>query len=124
MSRFGSSPVPGAAGEEFSHAEFEAALAARRELGPDYEAALVESFADKIDQTVAERSNAAVREQQASSGWDTEGFVIALVSLGVSVPVTALAASISDLPGLIVAWTGLVGINVANAWGRRRARKR
>lgn len=66
----------------------------------------------------------AVREQQASSGWDTEGFVIALVSLGVSVPVTALAANISDLPGLIVAWTGLVGINVANAWGRRRARKR
>ncbi len=97
-------------------------MPARRELGPDYEAALVESFADKIDQTVAERAEAAVREQQRSSGWDTEGFVIALVSLGVCIPVTAIAASIADLEGLIVAWTGLVGINVANAWGRRRAR--
>ncbi len=114
MSRFGSSPV-----------ESEAALAARRELGPDYEAALAESFADRIEQTVAERTEAALRERhQQSLGWDTEGFVIALVSLGISIPLTAIAAWADNVAGMIVAWTGLVGINVANAWGRRRARKR
>lgn len=124
MSRGGLSTLWRTPANTCSHVEVRVISGARRELGPDYEAALVESFADKIDQTVAERSNAAVREQQAASGWDTEGFVITLVSLGVCIPVTAISATIADLPGLIVAWTGIVGINVANAWGRRRARKR
>ncbi len=100
-----------------------ATVAARRELGTDYEAALVESFAEKVDQAVAERADAAVRAERRSSGWDSQGLVIALVSLGVSVPVTALAAITTDVRSVLVVWAGIVGVNLANAWGRRQARR-
>ncbi len=100
-----------------------ATVAARRELGTDYEAALVESFAEKVDEAVAVRADAAVRAERRSSGWDSQGLVIALVSLGVSVPVTALAAITTGVEGVLVVWTGIVGVNLANAWGRRQARR-
>ncbi|MDP9433223.1 MAG: hypothetical protein M3P91_11055 [Actinomycetota bacterium] len=39
--------------------------------------------------------------------------------MGFGVPLSALTGGVADLPGLLVAWTGIVGVNVAAAWGRR-----
>ncbi|MBN9105163.1 MAG: hypothetical protein J0I14_09185 [Propionibacteriaceae bacterium] len=45
---------------------------------------------------------------------------LAITSLGVGVPLTAIAVSEAGLPGLVVAWIGIVGVNAAYAWSRRR----
>ena len=101
--------------------EVEAALAARRDLGAEYDDAFVQAFADRIEQVVAERSSAAVAQRHLSDE-DTGGrqLVIGIVSLGTGIPITAIAGATADLPGIIVAWVGIVGVNVAHALSTRR----
>ncbi len=71
-------------------------LEARRELGPSYEPALVDSFAERI--------------------------ALGVVSLGSGIPITAIAGNAADpgLAGIVVAWAGIVGVNVAYALRGRR----
>ncbi|MCE1175235.1 MAG: hypothetical protein LWW77_11600 [Propionibacteriales bacterium] len=45
---------------------------------------------------------------------------LAISSLGIGIPLSAIASSTAGLPGLIVAWIGIVGVNVAFAWAQRR----
>lgn len=45
---------------------------------------------------------------------------LAITSLGVGIPLTAIAVSEAGLPGLIVAWVGIVCVNAAYASSRRR----
>ena len=44
---------------------------------------------------------------------------LAITSLGVGIPLTAIASAQAGLPGLIVAWVGIVGVNAAYATSRR-----
>lgn len=46
--------------------------------------------------------------------------VLGFVSLGTGIPITAIGGGIAGLPGIIVAWAGIVGINVAHALSSRR----
>lgn len=50
---------------------------------------------------------------------DKASFVIAIISLGVAIPLTAIAAGVSGLPGLVIVWIGLVLLNVAFGASRR-----
>jgi hypothetical protein len=45
--------------------ELRAALAARQELGPDFEPAIIESFLDRLDRTIDARVDARVSERLA-----------------------------------------------------------
>ena len=104
-----------------------ATVAARRELGADYEAELVESFVDRIDGTIKQRVDAELAERgggSAKGSDDPQPFVIAIVSLGTGIPITAIAGGVADLPGVVAAWVGIVGVNAAFSLGRRRARGR
>lgn len=93
--------------------ELAASLAARRELGPDYDAAFVEAVAERIERAMA--------------------LTVIGVSLGVSIPTSAIAADQAGPAGLTVVRVALVLINVAFAprprrrWAparRRRSRRR
>jgi len=44
-----------------------------------------------------------------------ERFGFGIVSLVLAVPLSAIGAGISGLPGLLVAWGGIVGVNVVQA---------
>ena len=98
--------------------DIEAALAARRELGPEYEPELVESFLAKVEQGLQERRPAAQHPQ-------TQGAVtpIVLGSIALGIPVTAIA--LSNAPGAggivvaIIAWIAIAVANLA-AMARRR----
>ncbi len=105
-------------GDEIERSEVEAALAARRELGTDYDDAFVEQFADRIEQVVQARAAAVPSPLEDDSGG--RQFVIGVVSLGTGIPITAIAGGIADLPGIITAWIGIVGVNVAHALSTRR----
>lgn len=103
--------------------EVAAALAARRELGPDYDLALAESFLERVEQRIDERILRGERlhadRDDAEQAQGHRQFVLGIVSLGTGIPITAISAAIADLPGLIVAWCGIVGVNLAHAVRRR-----
>lgn len=102
---------------ELPRDDLAASLAARRELGPDYDAAFVEAVAERI-----ERASAARRPIVAESekGERAMALTVVCVSLGVSIPVTAIAANQAGLSGLVVVWLAIVAINVAFALRPRR----
>lgn len=105
------------------HDEVESLLAARQELGPSMEPALVDSFAQKIiaevqRQTQEER---ALRERAAGGKKEADGAQLALgiVSMALSIPLTAIALG-SVFPWMaVVCWVGIVLVNVAYAMRSR-----
>ena len=103
--------------------DLQAALGARRELGPEYEAAIVESFVDNLERTIAARVDehlAEVDVKAAAAAGDTRQFVLGIVSLGTGIPITAISGAMADLLGMVFAWGGIVAVNYAYAWSRRR----
>jgi hypothetical protein len=97
---------------ELPRDDLAASLAARRELGPDYDAAFVDAVAERIRQASA-AGRPIIAEQE--KGERSMALTIACVSLVVSIPVTAIAATQTGLAGLAVVWLALAVINVAFA---------
>ncbi|MBG0832067.1 hypothetical protein HS041_30650 [Planomonospora sp. ID67723] len=127
--------------------DMRATIDARRDLGPEYEAALVESFVERLDATIAARVRAEVHatgaapypgqpypgqpypgqpypgqpyKKQKKSG--NPSIPIALGSLGIGIPLTGIAAGEAGFAGLLLAWGGIVTINIAHAIGNWRHR--
>ena len=101
--------------------DLEAAIAARAELGREYEPALVESFVERLESTLAARVAAEVKRHESPPGTGHQ-LALGIVSLCTGVPITAIAADQAHLSGLLVAWAGIVGVNVAHALSRRPRR--
>ena len=101
--------------QPLDRSEFEAALSARKDLGPEMEPALVESFAEKV---VAE-----IRRQQATPPRPVfpaptlTPAQMALVSMVLAVPLTAISLSLGGIFMGLVVWAGIIGINFAAALG-------
>lgn len=109
--------------------ELNATLQARRELGEEYESALVDSFMEKVDQRIdgaverrmrrqmAEQQMVAARGSRSPRPTDSFGerFGFGIVSLVLAVPLSAIGGGVAHLPGLLVAWVGIVGVNVVQA---------
>ncbi|MEV5885661.1 hypothetical protein AB0L74_23585 [Streptomyces sp. NPDC052020] len=109
--------------------DLDATLRARRELGEEYESALVESFLEKVDQRIdgaverrvrrqlAEQQMAAARGARSPAPTDSWGerFGFGIVSLVLAIPLSAIGGGTGDLPGLLVVWGGIVGVNVVQA---------
>ncbi|MEU8588242.1 hypothetical protein AB0C59_14775 [Streptomyces sp. NPDC048664] len=106
--------------------ELHATLQARRELGEEYDSALVDSFLEqlgrRIDGVVDRQVRRGLAEQQtvmargarsprATDSWG-ERFGFGIVSLVLAVPLSAIGGGIGHLPGLLITWAGLVGVNV------------
>ena len=108
-------------------ADLEATLAARRELDPAYEPALVESFLDRIDEAVQQRVAAEVkdlrRREKAERPPSGSTLTLAMVSLGTGIPITAIGSE-QGLAGIITVWVGIVGVNAVFALSRRPRRPR
>ncbi len=51
---------------------------------------------------------------------DRTGFVLAIISVVMGIPLTAIAGNQGGLPGLLVVWIGIALVNAVYAWGRRR----
>jgi hypothetical protein len=104
-----------------------AAVAARRDLGPDYEDAVLESFLARLDAAVATRVDARVAErtttQAADRGAEIRQLALGVASLIFGIPVTAIATSNAEgLGALAVSWGGIAAVNAVHAWTVRRNR--
>lgn len=118
-------PISGIADGSSSREDLRATIEARRDLGPEYEAALVESFLEKIETTIAARVRAEVAAQTTGQGPHKKSDAavgVALGSLGIGIPLTAIAAGNAGTPGLFLAWGGIIMVNVAYALNRRSQR--
>ncbi|MCZ7414649.1 MULTISPECIES: hypothetical protein [unclassified Streptomyces] len=124
--------------------ELDATLQTREELGPEYDDALVDSFLEKVDvrlneivdtrvrRRLAEQRMSAVREASSGRrGLDGPSgpgavFALAVISLVLGIPLSAVAGDQAGLAGILVAWAGIVGVNAFHSagrlpWGHRRA---
>ncbi|EPH41509.1 hypothetical protein ABT390_28480 [Streptomyces aurantiacus] len=110
--------------------ELDAALHARKDLGEEYESALVDSFLEKVekrlDGTIDRRMRRHTAEQQMivargarnpGSGVDSWGerFGFGIVSLILAIPLSAIGVVNAGLSGLFVTWFGIVGVNAVHA---------
>ncbi|MFI7132485.1 hypothetical protein ACIBQ1_42885 [Nonomuraea sp. NPDC050153] len=106
--------------------ELKAAVSARRDLGPEFEDAVVESFLDKmgqevdrrVDERIAQRASKAPARDQAPDG---QRLALAIVSLCLGTLSTLALVLFGDGKGgyLVPIWLGIVIINVIFNAGRQ-----
>jgi NCAIR mutase (PurE)-related protein len=106
--------------------EMVAALEVRRELGPSYEQEVVDSFVERIEQTLAARVDARLADERSrrkqDDDRDSKQMALGITSMALGIPISAIAAGTADLPGLVVSWAGIVAVNAAYAWQHRPPR--
>lgn len=103
--------------------EIRAAAETHRDLGPEYQSAVVESFLDRvgkeIDARVDARLAAAHMSDQRPARQRREGssLALAIVSMALGIPLTAIAVAAGNNPpgfaGVLVIWIAIAVINVA-----------
>ncbi|MCX4748646.1 hypothetical protein OG455_24535 [Kitasatospora sp. NBC_01287] len=122
-------------------ADLDAALQTRKELGAEYESALVDSFLSRVDSRLDARVEQRVAERLADlgpaerfrdgerrpdrerrRGWGG-GNKLPFFSLALAIPLTGIGSA-SGLTGMLVTWAGIVGVNVAAALGNRWEQER
>ncbi|SNR97060.1 hypothetical protein [Actinacidiphila glaucinigra] len=117
--------------------EFAATIQARKDLGEEYESALIDSFLEKMDRRIDSQVERQVRRELAESqtafaragrqvGPEARGrggsrfgarYGFGAFSLIMAIPLSAIAADKADLAGLLVAWIGIVAVNAAHSLG-------
>lgn len=109
-------------------AKLRAALAASRELGADYDRAMVDSIRSLVadhsrpaEPPAAPVQAAETRPRRLSI---TRQHDLTVASLVLAIPLSGIAGGVGHVPGLVVAWAGIVGVNPANRLAGRRGRDR
>jgi hypothetical protein len=93
--------------------EARATLAARQELGSEFDEQLVDQFVAKIEKGLDERQSKPPRHERGKGT-----FELAVVSMIFGIPLTGIAAGVAGLAGLLVAWAGIVLVNLVFAMRR------
>lgn len=121
---------------EIAREEAEAALSARHDLGREYEPAIVDSFVARIDTAIEQRVSDEVarrlkgaedwRAVQAQAAGQQSGhrLALAIVSLGISIPLTAISAWSMGMSAVIFVWVAIVMVNLIFALGGLSSRRR
>ena len=118
-------------GPELSRDDLAATVAARRELGPEFEPALVDSLAERMETAIEARVQARLAQPQpvvpvgrppkpVSPGMRLG---LAFGSMGIGMFASGIAGMYAGLPGIIVTWSGIVLVNVTFALGSRPPRQ-
>lgn len=107
--------------------DLRATLEARRELGQEYEGALVEGFLERLDQAIDARVDARLDQRRAATppakgGLDGGQLALGIVTTALGVPLTGIATQFhgASIIAFLVVWGAIVLINLAAAVGKRR----
>ena len=110
--------------------EIRAAAEIHRDLGPDYQSAVVDSFLDHVGREIDARVDARIAAGMRASAGPMESVragrpkhaqptVIALGSMMLAIPLSAIAAAVgrpaAGIWGLLVIWVAIAAINIAYA---------
>jgi hypothetical protein len=94
--------------------ELHSAIEARKELGDEMEPAVIDAFVERIERRLADRVDDSERALQRKRNHQKE---MVLGSMGISVPLFALAAVFTGLPGVIAVCVALVVIAILSRRG-------
>lgn len=101
--------------------EVEAFLEVRREQGNQIEPALIDSMTAKIEGVVRRRYQAELqsrtRHDLASKQGQGARLTVAIISLVMAIPLTAISSGMG-LAALLIVWAGIVAVNIAFALRR------
>ena len=92
--------------------ELEAAIEARAEMGAEMEPAVIDAFVARIERRLADRADRDERALQRKRDHQKE---MILGSMGISVPLFAIAAVFTGLAGIIAVLVAMVVITVVSA---------
>lgn len=92
--------------------ELDAAIAARKELGDEMEPAVIDAFVARIEGRLADRADAGERALKRKRDHQKE---MVLGSMGISVPLLAIAAVFTGLPGVVAVCVALAVIAIVSA---------
>ena len=109
--------------------DLDATVRARGELGEEYDSALVDSFLEKVEQRIDDTVDRRVRRHLAeqrmadargprrprSAGSWADRYGLAIVSLVLAVPLSAISGALAGMTGIVATWLGIVGVNAAQA---------
>src|SRR5260221_8542005 len=112
--------------------EIRAAAETHRDLGPDYESAVIESFLDKVGREIDARVDARVAFAQPyvpsappaapakPASRERSAFALAIVSMALGIPLTALTVTAGTHPmgksGVPAVWISSKVIKFAFSW--------
>jgi hypothetical protein len=94
--------------------ELRAAFEARKELGPEMEPPVIDAFVERIERRIADRAGAgqhALREKREHQKEMTLG------SMAIGIPLLAIAAVFTGLPGVIAVCVALAVIAIVSSRG-------
>jgi hypothetical protein len=92
--------------------ELGAAVEARKELGADMEPAVIEAFVDQIERRIADRMGEGERALKRKQDHQKE---MVLGSMAISIPLLAIAAVFTALPGVVAVCVALTVIAIVSA---------
>ncbi|MGI8646072.1 MAG: hypothetical protein ACR2JD_07120 [Nocardioides sp.] len=110
--------------EELERTEIEAVLETRRELGLQYDAALVDGFADRIERALDKRvSEELVQRKRADAAVASAGprqLALGIISLVACIPISIPLGLQGQYPALLIVLLAIVAVNYAHAWQSKR----
>jgi hypothetical protein len=92
--------------------EIQAAIEARKELGAEMEPAVIDSFVERIERRLDERTTERERSLKKKREHQKE---MVLGAMGISIPMLAIAAIFTGLAGVIVVCAALAVIAVVSS---------
>jgi hypothetical protein len=92
--------------------EVASAIEARNELGEEMEPAIIDAFVERIERRIVERAEQSELALQRKRNHQKE---MVLGSMGISVPLLALAAIFTGLAGVIAVCAALVVIAIVSS---------
>jgi len=118
---------------EGANEELSSTLAARKELGPEYDRALVEGFLSRVERAIDERVDRRLHGHAGASfslrpvraePRPRRSRLLPLGSIVLAIPITAVAGSnfhgADGVVVMVVSWVGIVAVNAAHAFGWAR----
>jgi hypothetical protein len=94
--------------------ELYAALEARKELGADMEPAVIDAFVERIERRIADRASAGELALMRKREHQKE---MVLGSMAISIPLLAIAAIFTGLPGVAAVCLALAVIAIVTGRG-------
>jgi len=92
--------------------ELRAAAAARAELGEEMEPAVIDAFVERIERRLADRAGAGERALKHKRDHQKE---MVLGAMSISIPLLAIAAIFTGLPGVVAVCLALAVIAIVTA---------
>jgi hypothetical protein len=96
-------------------------FAVRNDLGPERDDAVIDEFLDRVGQSIDARVDARLASQrvQPSKQSSSGSSALAFASLGVGIPVTAIAlvtthGGTTGVIAMLVGWGGIAAVNFAH----------